>query len=1084
MKKQITLLFTLLFALTSSLVIAQQDVLYLIQDGTNDSDYENNGGSYPGQDRIIKMLESDANFTVSWVKISQAFEVTEMGTQAAGSNSVLSPVNFTDFELVIVSENLASSNTIFKIGNPLHPDQLTVPVIYAKGYAFRGSSSALATSSSVVVRTQELSMTVEDATSPLFNGITVSNGSSINFFRTTADDKGNVGPYSIDTVADLEISDANTLLASVPQITNAATGLGINYFPTGTQIGTTADGTFAKDAIALPFTWGAMVKKDGGNITSEFLTVWRNAAYMLTGQTPPSTLYVNPVFNDYEILTETTRYDFTDGSIIPNPSDGYVIQGSTEAANAPQTDRLKSEDGRLDYRHAPGDNYHSNTYGLDMKVGSRVNIKPLGTSVVKVPLSEYSSLDFQVKMPNNNSKSWIKVNGVATSAPSKTTYDQIIDASATTGNDLNEFITIEFFATVGNSQNLEFWADNTVGTGSDIYLPYIDVTYQVLQRKPTKVLYVNQAGVGQGAEASAPGADPIINMLIADTNFDVTYLETPADGSAINLTGYDLVIAQETISSGAALFQPGGVLGIKDVTIPIIYNKSWAFRNGKAVTDADAAVTGTQNLFVTVAPANQSNPIFSGIDFTGGNDIRIFKSATAGDDGSVGGGTKAIDVLNDLDISNPAGGSLATVPEVTDASKAFVINHIPAGTQLGEAATDVLNVDAIALSFSYGATILKDGENISPEALTIWRNAAYMLSNRRTPNTLIENEDFYIPKKVLYLNKAGLTAGAGASALGADPVISMLIADRNFDVTYHEALADGSDVPALSGFDLVIAQETFGSGDGIFKPGSALGVRDVTIPVIYNKTWAFRNGKAITDADAAVTATQNTSVTVVNPNNPLFSGIDLSGGNDIRIFASATANDDGSTGGTKGIDVLNGIDLSSAGAGTAVTVPEVTDASKAFVINYIPANTQIGEDALDVIQVNAFAFSFNYGAMVMGDGANISPEALTMWRNAAYWLTYGIPEIPTTLVENNAFTLSIDKAGEVSKVSSKVKAIGNRVYLSNVKSSTELNIYSISGALVKTLKTNEDTDFEFRSGLWIATVKTFEGEKAVKFITK
>ncbi|MFI1743895.1 T9SS type A sorting domain-containing protein [Thalassobellus sediminis] len=612
----------------------------------------------------------------------------------------------------------------------------------------------------------------------------------------------------------------------------------------------------------------------------------------------------------------------------------------------------------------------------------------------------------------------------------------------------------------------------------------VPTTLYVNTEAAKQLLYLNQVGVGQGVDASAPGQDPVINMLINDPNFFVTYTETASDGSGVpDLSNFDLVVAQETFSSGGALFQPGGVLGVKDVTIPIIYNKTWAFRDGKAVTDTDAAVTGTQNLSVTVDPSNQSHGLFSGIDFSGGNDIRIFKAATASDDGTAGGGNKAIDILNDLDIA-PAAGSLATVPEVTDAAKAFVINYLPSGTQLGEAATDKLTVDAVALSFSYGAMIMGDGANISPEALTIWRNAAYVLTGQTTPTNVVANGAYFIPKKVLYLNQAGVGQGAGASAPGADPVINMLIADQNFDVTYFEAMADGSDVPDLSGFDLVIAQETFSSGGAIFQPGGALGIKDVTIPIIYNKTWAFRDGKAVTDNDATVTGTQNVSVTAVNPLNPLFSGIDLSGGNDIRIFSSATANDDGSIGGNKGIDVLNNLDISSAAAGAAATVPEVTDAAQSFVINYLPAGTSFGTSGTDVLTVNAVAFSFSYGAMVMGDGANISPEALTIWRNAAYWLTFGPTEVPTTLVANPDFVLGVDKVGEASKVSSNIKAIGSRVYLSNVKSKTEVNIYSISGALVKTFKTNEDTNFEFKSGLWIATVKTFEGEKAVKFITK
>lgn len=823
MKKQITLfLFTLLFALTSSQVIAQKNILYLIQDGTNDSDYLSNGGSLPGQDRIIKMFESDASFTISWVKITQAFDVTSMGTQAAGSNAIASPVNFTGFDLVIVSENLASSNTIFKLGNPLHPDQLTVPVIYAKSYAFRGSSSALVTSASTVIQTQEKSIIVVDETSPIFSGITVSNGSTIDLFRTTADDKGNEGPKAMDIVNDLEISASNTLLASVPQITTAATGVVINYFPTGTQVGTTADGIFAADAISLPFSWGAMVKKDGGNITSEFLTIWRNAAYMLTGLVPPTTLYVNPVYDDYEIVTQTTVYDFRDGSIIPNPSNGYEISTSPEAAAAPQTDRLKSVDGRLDYRHIAGDNYHSSTYGLDMKVGSRVFIKPLGTSVVKVPLSEFSSLDFSLKMANNNNKSFIKVNGAITSAPSTTTYLEITDAAATTGNDLNEFITIDFYATVGNSQNLEFTADATNG-GTDIYLPYIEVTYQILQAKPQEIAYVQKTGFTSGTGASASTDDPIIRMFQDDPNFNITVIETDGNGTGLDLTGYNLVIAQETFGSGDGIWKAAGPLGVKNIAIPVIYNKTWALRNGKGISSAGAAVVLSTDFSVTIDPSNQTNTLFNGIDFSASNDVRLYSELA--------------------------------------------------------------------------------------------------------------------------------------------------------------------------------------------------------------------------------------------PNN---------GGNDVT--------------GTNAIDVLQNIEISTTGTNLASVSDLTTSVDTSIIINEIPSGTQIGTVATDVLQAPMVAFAFNYGAIIKNDGANISPEALTIWRNAAYKLT-GLA-VPTTLVANSAFTLSTDKVNQVSNVSSNVRAIGSRVYVSDVRSSTEVNIYSITGALVKSFKTNDDTNFEFKSGLWIATVKTFEGTKAVKFMTK
>lgn len=71
-----------------------------------------------------------------------------------------------------------------------------------------------------------------------------------------------------------------------------------------------------------------------------------------------------------------------------------------------------------------------------------------------------------------------------------------------------------------------------------------------------------------------------------------------------------------------------------------------------------------------------------------------------------------------------------------------------------------------------------------------------------------------------------------------------------------------------------------------------------------------------------------------------------------------------------------------------------------------------------------------------------------------------------------------------SPVTTNIKAIGDRIYVSNVKTSTEISIYSITGALVKSFKTTTDTDFSFKTGLWIASVKTVEGQKAVKLVTQ
>jgi len=71
-----------------------------------------------------------------------------------------------------------------------------------------------------------------------------------------------------------------------------------------------------------------------------------------------------------------------------------------------------------------------------------------------------------------------------------------------------------------------------------------------------------------------------------------------------------------------------------------------------------------------------------------------------------------------------------------------------------------------------------------------------------------------------------------------------------------------------------------------------------------------------------------------------------------------------------------------------------------------------------------------------------------------------------------------------SPVTTNLKSYDGRIYISNVTTNTEINIYSITGALVKSFKTNTDTDFGFKTGLWIATAKTEEGQKVVKLVVQ
>ena len=786
MKKQITfLLLTLLFTLTTSHVLAQKNVLYLIIDGVkiyNDDAISGTGyginpsdmtygvttkSSLFGEDPVLKMLNADPNFSVTYVTVKNgtapASIVTSIRGAGFGNNVVNSPLDTTGFDLIIATETLQSSFTSFLGGatpGVLAPNQLTAPIIYAKTFAFT-NNKLISSAAAAVTQTQNLSMEVVDASSAIFTGLSVSNGSSIELFKTTSDDYGvAAGQKAIDIVNDVELSSATTLLATVPEITNQATAIAINYLPASTQIGTDATvGVLAHPAVVLPFSWGATVKQDGGNITSELLTIWRNAAYMLTGQTAsiPAGMVANPIASSYEIASTTYTYDFRNGTFINTTTPGTLLETLTpdialdginnlnDVKVAPSVTQYKSDidlpfspniaQARVDYVAGNGDNFFDGTNGINLKTGSKLQVKPFGTGVITIPLLAASDLDYAMSVANINSNAWIVVNGVSKNGPTKISVSETFEGTGT-GE-----IEIKVYATNGKSTNFTFTADATAG-GTDLFIPYVNVTYSYLKAKPQEILYVQKSGFSSGTGASTSTNDPIIRMFDTDPNFNITVVETDGSGTGLDLTGYNLVIAQETFGSGDGIWKPTGPLGIKNISIPVIYNKTWALRNTRAISSAGAGMDLSSQKSISIDPTNQSNTLFNGIDFSGGNEVLLYDQLAPNNGDNAVTGTNAIDVLNNIEIS-VTGTNLATVSDVvTSPDTSIIVNEIPMGTQLGTNSADVLQVPMIAFAFNYGAIIKNDGANISPEALTIWRNAAYKLTGLSVPTSLVANPDF------------------------------------------------------------------------------------------------------------------------------------------------------------------------------------------------------------------------------------------------------------------------------------------------------------------------------------------------------
>jgi len=85
-------------------------------------------------------------------------------------------------------------------------------------------------------------------------------------------------------------------------------------------------------------------------------------------------------------------------------------------------------------------------------------------------------------------------------------------------------------------------------------------------------------------------------------------------------------------------------------------------------------------------------------------------------------------------------------------------------------------------------------------------------------------------------------------------------------------------------------------------------------------------------------------------------------------------------------------------------------------------------------------------------------------------------EISSTLLLNN-HTIE-------STVKTEVKAINDRVYITNVENKTTINIYNLTGSMVKSIETDSNIDFNLKTGIYIASIKNIDGQKSVKLIVQ
>ena len=301
----------------------------------------------------------------------------------------------------------------------------------------------------------------------------------------------------------------------------------------------------------------------------------------------------------------------------------------------------------------------------------------------------------------------------------------------------------------------------------------------VLYAQPKKVGYftLNKA---MDLSAASVQLDPVIRMLQADTNLAVTVNAMAATDTA-DLAGYDVIVVQESFAGGGAYLRPGASLALDTFTVPVVYNKSYAFAAGRALaagsTGGGAETEGTASasyVYLKVDPANQSNDLFKGVSFDG-DSVAIFK-VPANDAGVTvkPDRFKALNYARNVLLLNSGGDTLKTTllgkpaiinPAHTNVTVSF--NDIPAGTTIG---SETLRARMITLGMNFGAICGAYGSNMTSDGLTIWRNAVYIAAGLTVPGTPVEFQKW----KIGYFTLKGKVMDASAAPASQDPIITML----------------------------------------------------------------------------------------------------------------------------------------------------------------------------------------------------------------------------------------------------------------------------------------------------------------------
>jgi hypothetical protein len=546
----------------------------------------------------------------------------------------------------------------------------------------------------------------------------------------------------------------------------------------------------------------------------------------------------------------------------------------------------------------------------------------------------------------------------------------------------------------------------------------------VVFAQPKKVGYFTLQKT-MDATAASVQIDPIIRMLQADPNLDVT-VNVCTGKDTLDLSPYDVIVVQESFNSKDSTLTPRWSLALHSLTVPVVYNKTYAMAAGRAFLSgtpgggAETEGTATESyVYLKVDPANQSNDLFKGITFVG-DTVAIFKTP-ANDLGVTvhPDRFKALNYAKNAFIIDPGTGdtiktTLLGKPAIIKAADAptvtVSVNDIPAGMKIG---SELLQARMITLGMNFGAICGAYGSNLTAAGLTLWRNAVYIAAGLTVPAEPAEFQKWQIG----YYSLKGKTMVASAAQVDNDPIYTMLSTDNDqWQVNLNLVAADSVFDVNAQGYDAVIVEESFSGSSATFKPGGSLALAKYKMPVIFNKNYAFAGDRGFvvgtSGSGAELEGQLKLKVLPEVQTNPLFNGITFAEDSTTALVKVGAA-DDGGTSRTKAMNYAINVKLTDT-LGTRLALPVGAPANATIgTVSDLNPGDSVGSEKL---QARMIVIGMNFGAICRDRGTNMTSAGLTLWRNAvhsALGLSVPTTEVPQVIPNVKVILVTDDQYDDI-----------------------------------------------------------------------